>query len=138
MSGFVIMGEDEARELFENREKDFEKNAESFGLDKSKEYDFICLSFEPGQQILPQVHKKLNEWPVGKCRGYINEYDILCINIPMTPGETSSEDEDIFMLLKQSRQEYYDLESSNWDCYRADFPKGIDSIDFLMDKWNNK
>lgn len=139
MSGFIVMGEDAERFLEErgrDLREDFQKNAAKFGLDPQKGYDFICLSFEPGQCILPAIQRSLEEWPAGPVRGYVNHIGNLCVNMPMSPGEDAPEEEDIFKIMHKHRQEYYDLESANWECYRVEFPLGTDSIAGLIERWN--
>ena len=136
---FIIMGEEGDRFLRERSadlRKDFQENAEVFGLDSKKDYDFVCLSFEPYQQILDEIKEKLLVWPAGPVRGYVNDFGNLCINMPMTPGEEQPEEENIFALLKNAHQIYFDLESANWECYRVSFPEGADSLVDLIDVWN--
>lgn len=139
MAGFIVMGEEADRFLAEQADsirKDFSENAEALGLDSKKDYDFICLSFEPNQAILPEISAKLLTWPAGPVRGYVNDFGNLCLNMPMTPGEDSPEEENIFEFLKKARQEYYDLESANWECYRADFQYPAQTIDDVISIWN--
>ena len=139
MAGFIVMGEEADRFLKERSEalrKDFQENAEAFGLDPNKPYDFVCLSFEPHQSILREITEKLLNWPAGPVRGYVNDYGNLCVNMPMTPGEDAPENENIFDFLKKAHQEYYDLESANWECYRVDFPYGAETMADLIELWN--
>ena len=89
---------------------------------------FICLSFELPMKIKNEFIDFLSKWEYGDIRGYINEYEILCINIPV-PADLDEEEEfwvenpnNIYQVIKNLNQAYFDMESSNLGCWLYPFP----------------
>lgn len=94
---------------------DFQAHAEQLGLDPSRDYDFICLSYVIGTPVPDSIKEKLAAWPV-PVRGYWNEHDVLCLNIPMDPEEEN----DLYAAIQGT--DFFDYESANFSCWRVDFP----------------
>ena len=117
--------------------KDFLAHAAELGLDPAKPYEFLCLSFER-ELITEAMREELINWATGLVRGYINQFGTLCLNLPVKPeeGDEINPEDDILGKLQAAGQEYHDLESANWECWRVSFPSHVHNLGELICLWN--
>lgn len=134
-------------EINQGRMVEFEKVKHTLRLNKPIEkLGFICVSFRNGTLLLKPFVEKMLAWPTGEIRGYVNQYGLLCLNLPVSEDECDEdgeesipEGEDIFKILSETNQPYEDLESSNIECYIFPYPyfindaRGFGIIDPAID-----
>ena len=117
--------------------KDFLAHAAELGLDPTQPYEFICLVFEH-DLINEAMREALVNWVTGPVRGYINQFGILCLNLPVKPevNEQEAPEDDILGKLTAAGQQYNELESANWECWRAPLPVHVHNLGELICLWN--
>lgn len=126
------------RERHNRMHEDFVAHAAELGLDPAKPYEFICLSFE-GDLVGEAMRNELVNWQTGPVRGYINQFGVLCLNLPVRPEVDDKEapEDDIMAKIDAAQQDYADLESANWECYRVSFPPHVHNLGELICLWNH-